>query len=42
MRRWNERQPNGQGSLDDFETYFKTLSDDDKLVRLDNIIEHTR
>ena len=32
MRRWNEGQPGGQGLATDFEIYYKTLTDADKLV----------
>jgi hypothetical protein len=32
MRHWNETQPGGQGLLNDFENYFKALSDTDKEV----------
>lgn len=34
MRHWTETQPEGQGLLNDFETYFKSLSDTDKEVCL--------
>ena len=34
MRRWKETQPGGQGLLIDFESYYKSLSDTDKEVRL--------
>jgi hypothetical protein len=34
MRRWNETQPGGQGSLTDFEAHFKSLSDGDQEVSL--------
>lgn len=34
MRHWKGAQPGGQGLLSDFESYFKSLSDSDKEVRL--------
>ncbi|KAH9171694.1 hypothetical protein EDB89DRAFT_1906825 [Lactarius sanguifluus] len=30
MRHWNEEQPGGQGSLSEFDVYFKSLTDADK------------
>jgi hypothetical protein len=33
MRRWNEKQPGGQGLVSEFDVYFKNLSEADKNVR---------